>query len=180
MSRRGENRSIRSQTLKFTLHGRVLSIVKAIDRDEAHRLTEENKNKKQRENRRNIYLNNVLKTKSFSYPYLITCFIVIFPNTPDALLQKLSVRNLPLFVMKKEFKNLGKESIKKFKKEVKNGKRADLSKVKKLEEWDKLVHINRDNNIRKYNKVDGNNSNNIEVTNLNSNSYLKKAEMIVK
>ncbi|CAG8674049.1 1805_t:CDS:2, partial [Gigaspora rosea] len=40
-----------SQAHKFTLHGRVLSIVKAVDRDEAHRLTEENKNKKQREDR---------------------------------------------------------------------------------------------------------------------------------
>ncbi|CAG8777271.1 9142_t:CDS:2 [Dentiscutata erythropus] len=45
-----------SQALKFTLHGRVLSIVKAVDRDEAHRLTEENKNKKQKEDRRNTYL----------------------------------------------------------------------------------------------------------------------------
>ncbi|CAG8775467.1 12770_t:CDS:2, partial [Gigaspora rosea] len=45
--------SSNSQAHKFTLHGRVLSIVKAIDRDEAHRLMEENKNKKQKEDQRN-------------------------------------------------------------------------------------------------------------------------------
>ncbi|CAG8820874.1 20171_t:CDS:1, partial [Gigaspora margarita] len=37
------------KALKFILHDRVLLIVKAVDRNEAHSLTEENKNKKQRE-----------------------------------------------------------------------------------------------------------------------------------
>ncbi|KAF0521883.1 RNA-binding domain-containing protein [Gigaspora margarita] len=158
-----------SQAHKFTLHGRVLSIVKAVDKDEAHRLTEENKNKKQREDRRNIYL---IKEG------------VIFPNTPDAALltssevvkrsasfstrknllaknpnlfiskTRLSVRNLPLSVDEKKLKNLGKESIKKFKEEVKNGKRVDLTKTEKLEGWDKLVHIKQAKIVRSKDRID--------------------------
>ncbi|CAG8576134.1 9125_t:CDS:2, partial [Dentiscutata heterogama] len=158
-----------SQALKFTLHGRVLSIVKAVDRDEAHRLTEENKNKKQKEDRRNTYL---IKEG------------VVFPNTPDAALltpsevakratsfsnrknllaknpnlfiskTRLSLRNLPLSVDEKKLKNLGKESIKKFKEEVKNGKKADLTKTEKSEGWDKLVHIKQAKIVRSKDRID--------------------------
>ncbi|CAG8612609.1 11937_t:CDS:2, partial [Racocetra fulgida] len=145
-----------SQALKFTLHGRVLSVVKAVDKDEAHRLMERNKNKRRKEDRRNTYL---IKEGA------------VFPNTPDAALlppsevtkraasfsarknllaknpnlfiskTRLSMRNLPLSVDEKKIKNLGKESIKRFKEEVKKGKRADLTKTEKMEGWDKLVHI---------------------------------------
>lgn len=45
-----------SQAQKFTLHGRVLSVVKAVDRDEASKLKESNKVKRQREDKRNFYL----------------------------------------------------------------------------------------------------------------------------
>ncbi|CAG8819570.1 1218_t:CDS:2, partial [Cetraspora pellucida] len=158
-----------SQALKFTLHGRVLSVVKAVDKDEARRLMEKNKNKRRKEDRRNTYL---IKEG------------VVFPNTPDAaslpplevtkraasssvrknLLAKnpnlfisktrLSVRNLPLFVDEKKLKNLGKESIRKFKEEVKKGKRTDLTKTEKMEGWDKLVHIKQAKIIRSKDRID--------------------------
>ncbi|CAG8571292.1 14009_t:CDS:10, partial [Racocetra persica] len=158
-----------SQALKFTLHGRVLSVVKAVDKDEAHRLMEMNKNKRRKEDRRNTYL---IKEGA------------VFPNTPDAALlppsevtkraasfsvrknllaknpnlfiskTRLSVRNLPLSIDEKKLKNLGKESIKKFKDEVKKGKRADLTKTEKMEGWDKLVHIKQAKIVRSKDRID--------------------------
>ncbi|CAG8795495.1 46225_t:CDS:10, partial [Gigaspora margarita] len=151
-----------SQAHKFTLHGRVLSIVKAVDRDEAHRLTEENKNKKQREDRRNIYL-----IKEGDAALLTSSEVVkrsasfstrknLLAKNPNLFISKtrLSVRNLPLSVDEKKLKNLGKESIKKFKEEVKNGKRVDLTKTEKLEGWDKLVHIKQAKIVRSKDRID--------------------------
>ncbi|CAG8687345.1 20216_t:CDS:10, partial [Gigaspora rosea] len=230
---------------------------KAVDRDEAHRLTEENKNKKQKEDRRNIYLikeGDAALLTSSEVAKRSTSFSTrknLLAKNPNLFISKtrLSVRNLPLSVDEKKLKNLGKESIKKFKEEVKHGKRGDLTKTEKSEGWDKLVHIkqakivrskdridstmqklrskgygfleytqhshalaalrylnnnpdifgekrrlivefsienniilkkraelskNRNSNIRKCNKVDGNNSNGIEVTKLNGNSQSEK------
>ncbi|RHZ58172.1 hypothetical protein Glove_375g98 [Diversispora epigaea] len=158
-----------SQTHKFTLHGRVLSVVKAINRDEANKLKESNKIKRQREDKRNLYL---MKEG------------VIFPNTPDAeslptsevnkrsashamrknLLSKnpnlyiskirLSIRNIPRMIDELKLKHLGKEAIKKFKVEVKNGERNDLSESEKKEGWDKFVHIKQAKIVRSKDKID--------------------------
>ncbi|CAG8577321.1 11233_t:CDS:2 [Gigaspora margarita] len=126
---------------------KILSIAKAVDKNEAHKLTEENKNKKAKRG-----------SKKF-----------IGKKIQTSLYRKLE--------------------------EVKNGKRADLMKAEKLEESNwfynakaanshtlaALRYLNnnpnifdRDSNIRKYNKVDANNSNSVEVTKLDGNSYLEK------
>jgi len=40
----------------ITLGGRVLSVAMAVDRGEAHKLQEDNKTKKEKEDKRNLYL----------------------------------------------------------------------------------------------------------------------------
>ncbi|KAF0450664.1 hypothetical protein F8M41_002149 [Gigaspora margarita] len=67
----------------------ILSIAEAVDRDEAHRLTEENKNKKAKRGSKKF----IGKKKN-----------------PDLFISKtrLSMKNLPLSIDEKKIKNLGK------------------------------------------------------------------------
>ncbi|KAG2173696.1 hypothetical protein INT43_005116 [Umbelopsis isabellina] len=154
---------------KFTLQGRVLDVNRAVERTEANKLMEANALKKQKEDKRNIYL---MKEG------------VIFPDTPaaatipEAELRKrqmsyaarkkllaadpalcisktrLSIRNLPLKVEDKDLKLLGMDSITNFKKETKSGQRTDLSADEKAEGWSFKPFVKQAKIIRSKDRMD--------------------------
>ncbi|CAG8464871.1 695_t:CDS:10 [Acaulospora morrowiae] len=153
------------QALKFTLRGRVLSVVKAVDKDEAHKLMEINQDKRRKEDRRNLYLMNEGGTPvAESLPTSemnkrITSFNTrknLLAKNPNLYISKtrLSIRNIPLTVDESRLKNLGKESIQNFKEEVRKGEREDLRKSEKIEGWDKLIKIKQAKIARSKDRVD--------------------------
>ncbi|CAI2165429.1 778_t:CDS:2 [Funneliformis geosporum] len=155
--------------IKFTLRGRVLSIVKAVDRNEAHNLMEMNQQKRRKEDKRNIYLlqEGVIFPDSLPAKLLTTSEVNkrvtsysfrknLLAKNPNLYISKtrLSVRNLPLSVDESTLKKLGKESVKKFKEEVENEERKDLTKSEKMEGWNKKVDVKQAKVIRAKDRID--------------------------
>ncbi|KAI7864400.1 hypothetical protein BDF14DRAFT_1744861 [Spinellus fusiger] len=154
---------------RFTLHGRVLDVTRAVDRTQASKIKEDKLSLKKKEDKRHLYLMREG---------------VIFPNTPasetisPAELQKrqmafsnrrkqvssnpslfisktrLSVRNLPLNVGDVELKKIGVQSIQKFKEQVKTKARMDLSKEEKEEGWQYMPRVKQAKIIRSTDRVD--------------------------
>ncbi|TDL20274.1 RNA-binding domain-containing protein [Rickenella mellea] len=126
----------------LVLHGRTLDVTRAVTRDQAAHLKEEGERKREKADKRNLYL---LREG------------VIFPNTPAAatlneaevekrttsfttrrqLLKsnpslyvsktRLSVRQLPLFTTERSLKRLAVHAVRAFEKEVKSKTREPLS-----------------------------------------------------
>ncbi|CAO3628298.1 unnamed protein product [Cunninghamella echinulata] len=154
---------------KFTLHGRVLDVTLAVDRQSANKLKDEKLNLKRKDDVRNLYLMREG---------------VIFPNTaaaetisaielqkrqmsfsqrkkfvsadPSLFISKtrLSIRNLPIKVDEKELRQLGIQSIQKFKEQVKRGIRTDLSKEEKEEGWQYLPKVKQAKIVRSKDRID--------------------------
>lgn len=154
---------------KFTLRGRVLSIVKAVDRNEAHNIMEMNQQRRRKEDRRNIYLlqEGVIFPDSLSAKLLtpsevnkrVTSYSFrknLLAKNPNLYISKtrLSVRNLPLTVDESTLKKLGKESVKKFKEEVENEERKDLTESEKMEGWNRKVDVKQAKVIRAKDRID--------------------------
>ncbi|CAG8496231.1 9792_t:CDS:2, partial [Ambispora leptoticha] len=136
------------QAEKFTLHGRVLSVVRAVEREQAKKLKEQNQDRKRREDRRNIYLmkEGVIFPDTPAAASLTPSEVTkratsyslrknLLAKNPNLFLSKtrLSVRNLPLSVDERQLKALGKESIIKFKEQakiVRSKDRIDLNTIK--------------------------------------------------
>ncbi|KAG9300147.1 hypothetical protein G9A89_010557 [Geosiphon pyriformis] len=153
----------------FTLHGRVLSVARAVEREQAKQLMDQNQVRIRLEDRRNFYL---LKEGA------------ILPDTPASALlpaaevnkrttsysnrksqlaknpnlyiskTRISVRNLPITVDEKKLKELGRESIQKFKEQVKKGERQALSKVEGMEGWDHKPFIKQAKIVRSKDRID--------------------------
>ncbi|CAJ0905919.1 11819_t:CDS:2 [Entrophospora sp. SA101] len=158
-----------SKVQKFTLQGRVLSIVKAVDRTEAKKLMENNKVKRQSQDKRNLYLmkEGVIFPDTFAAKNLpksefnkrfdsFTYRKNLLTKNPNLYISKtrLSIRNLPLTVDERQLKELAINSIQKFKNEVKNDEREDLSAGEKSEGWNKKVHIIQAKIIRSKDRID--------------------------
>ncbi|KAI9312627.1 hypothetical protein BX666DRAFT_1985001 [Dichotomocladium elegans] len=159
--------------LKFTLDGRVLEITRAVERNEASKLTEEKANLRKKEDKRNIYLMHEG---------------VVFPGTPaaetmpPAELQKrqmafatrkrlmsrdpslfisktrLSIRNLPTSIDDTDLKKLGYSAIEKFKEQVKKNLRSDLTKEEKEEGWQYKARIKQGKIVRSKDRIDSSTS----------------------
>ncbi|GBB93981.1 hypothetical protein RclHR1_02270005 [Rhizophagus clarus] len=154
---------------KFTLHGRVLSIVKAVNRDEADKLKEMNQQKKRKEDKRNIYLMQEgvvfpgTKAANSLTPSEVNKCVASYSTRKNLLAKnpnlyisktRLSIRNLPLTINENKLKILGKESIKKFKEEVENKERKDLTENEKIEGWNKKVVVKQAKIIRAKDRID--------------------------
>ena len=74
----------------LVLHGRTLDVVRAVTRDVAGKLKEDNERMREKADKRNLYLlregGNEEPIFSFSNNVLISSFPVIMPNTPSAQL----------------------------------------------------------------------------------------------
>ncbi|CAO3600294.1 unnamed protein product [Absidia cylindrospora] len=155
--------------LKFTLHGRVLDVTRALDRQSAQKMKDDKDSLKKKDDVRNLYLMREG---------------VIFPNTPAAEtitpseLQKrqmsfsqrkkfisgdpslfisktrLSIRNLPIKVDENELRKLGMDSIQKFKEQVKRGIRTDLTKTEKEEGWQYKPRVKQAKIVRSKDRID--------------------------
>ncbi|EXX70763.1 Nop4p [Rhizophagus irregularis DAOM 197198w] len=153
---------------KFTLHGRVLSIVKAVDRNEADKLTKMNQQRKRKEDKRNVYLmqEGVIfpntKAAKLLTPSEVNKFVAsysmrknLLAKNPNLYISKtrLSIRNLPLTIDENKLRILGKESIKKFKEEVESKERKDLTENEKIG-WNKKVVIKQAKIVRAKDRID--------------------------
>ncbi|KAG0262091.1 RNA recognition motif-containing protein [Actinomortierella ambigua] len=156
--------------VKFTLNGRVLNVVRAVDRKAAEDLTAAGQHKREREDRRNLYLMREgvifpdspaaakitapeLSKRQASY----AARRQLLARNPSLYISKtrLSIRNLPLKLDEKELRKLGVAAIQKFKNEVKAGKRGHLSAEEQAEGWDKKVLVKQAKVVRSKDRVDG-------------------------
>lgn len=154
---------------KFTLHGRVLDVTLAVDRNQAKQIKDDNLSQKRKEDKRNLYLMREG---------------VVFPETPAAATMtpselskrqmsfssrkklvssnpslyisktRLSIRNLPIKVSDTDLRALGISSINKFKNQVKGGQRDDLTKDEKEDGWHLLPRVKQAKIIRSKDRID--------------------------
>ncbi|KAG0240799.1 RNA recognition motif-containing protein [Actinomortierella wolfii] len=155
--------------VKFTLNGRVLNVVRAVDKKAAEDLTAAGQHKRERLDKRNLYLMregvifpdspaaakitpSELSKRQASY----AARRQLLARNPSLYISKtrLSIRNLPLKMDEKELRKLGIAAIQKFKNEVKAGKRAHLSAEEQAEGWDKKVFIKQAKIVRSKDRVD--------------------------
>ncbi|KAF9087100.1 RNA recognition motif-containing protein [Mortierella sp. AD031] len=156
--------------LKFTLNGRVLNVVRAVDRKSAVTLLEAGQQKREREDRRNLYLmregvifpdspaaKSILPGELSKRQASFSARRALLARNPSLFISKtrLSIRNLPLKMDEKELRKLGVQAIQKFKNEVKEGKRGHLSADEMAEGWDKLVFVKQAKVVRSKDRVDG-------------------------
>lgn len=129
-------------TSQLSLHGRVLSIVEAVERTEANSLANASQAAREKSDKRNTYLmregvpmpGTVLATKLneveldrrlANFQMRKTQMI----KNPSLFISKtrLSVRQLPLFVTDKVLKRLAEHAVKRFDEQVEAGEREDLA-----------------------------------------------------
>ncbi|KAI9839822.1 MAG: hypothetical protein M1819_000012 [Sarea resinae] len=139
-----ENESV-DPSGRYTMEGRVLHITRAVDRNEAARLTEEGVTNRERRDtdKRHLYLlsEGTVPTNSPLYQMLSPSeikmreasaqqrktFIQKNP-TLHLSLTRLSIRNIPRNITSKELKALAREAVVGFASQVKQGIRKQLSK----------------------------------------------------
>ncbi|KAJ2744683.1 RNA recognition motif-containing protein [Coemansia sp. BCRC 34301] len=154
---------------QFTLDGRVLSVVKGVDRKTAHDLATEGLQKRKSKDNRNVYL---LKEG------------IIFPDTPAAAHMaptdlehhvkeygvrknqiyknpnlymsktRLTIHNIPRAVDDAALRSAAVSAVSKFKQEVKDKVRQPLSADEMAEGWDKRPHVSQAKIVRSSDRVD--------------------------
>jgi nucleolar protein 4 len=129
----------------YTIDGRVLQVARAVERDQAAKLTEEGTNFRDHrdKDKRRLYLlsEGTVAAGTPLYAMLAPSEIKmredsakqrkkLIQNNPTLHLSltRLSIRNLPRNVTSKDLKALAREAVVGFAKDVKNGTRAQLSK----------------------------------------------------
>ncbi|CAG8572202.1 6192_t:CDS:2 [Paraglomus brasilianum] len=158
-----------SLVAKFTLHGRVLSVTRAVEREEAKKFMDNNRIKKRQEDKRNLYLmrEGVIFPDSPAAAELNPATISkrvasysqrknLLQRNPNLFISKtrLSIRNLPLSAGEKELKELAKESISKFKEDVKKGLRNPLQPEEMAEGWDRKPVVKQAKIVRSKDRID--------------------------
>ncbi|KAJ2539168.1 RNA recognition motif-containing protein [Coemansia sp. RSA 1853] len=158
-------------TIQLSLDGRMLSVVKAVNRDRANNLATEGAQKRKGKDNRSAYL---LKEG------------IIFPDTPAAALMapadlehhiteysvrknqiyknpnlyisktRLTVHNIPRSITDAALRSSAMSAISKFKQEVKDKKRKPLSKEEMEEGWDKMPRVTQAKIVRSSDRVDAN------------------------
>ncbi|KAJ1661480.1 RNA recognition motif-containing protein, partial [Coemansia sp. RSA 25] len=154
---------------QFTLDGRVLSVVKGVDRKTAHDLATEGLQKRKSKDNRSVYL---LKEG------------IIFPDTPAAAHMaptdlehhvkeygvrknqiyknpnlymsktRLTIHNIPRAVDDAALRSAAVSAVGKFKQEVKDKVRQPLSADEMAEGWDKRPHVSQAKIVRSSDRVD--------------------------
>ncbi|KAF9901274.1 RNA recognition motif-containing protein [Linnemannia zychae] len=156
--------------VKFTLNGRVLNVVRAVDKTSAVSLLQAGQQKREREDRRNLYLmregvifpdspaaKSILPGELSKRQASFSARRALLARNPSLYISKtrLSIRNLPLKMDEKDLRKLAVQAIQKFKNEVKEGKRAHLSADEIADGWDKRVFVKQAKIVRSKDRVDG-------------------------
>ncbi|MCJ1407028.1 RNA recognition motif-containing protein [Ptychographa xylographoides] len=130
---------------KYTIEGRVLQVSRAVDRNEANRLTVEGSSLRDSrdKDKRRLYLlsEGTVPSNSPLYATLSQSEIkmredsakqrqTLIKSNPSLHLSltRLSIRNIPRSVTSKDLKALAREAVVGFAKDVKDGKRSQLSR----------------------------------------------------
>ncbi len=139
----------------FTIDGRILQVARAVERDQAAKLTEEGTNFRDHrdKDKRRLYLlsEGTVAAGTPLYAMLAPSEIKmredsamqrkkLIQNNPTLHLSltRLSIRNLPRNVTSKDLKALAREAVVGFAKDVKNGTRAQLSKEEEARGGDEM------------------------------------------
>jgi nucleolar protein 4 len=139
----------------YTMDGRILQVARAVDRDQAVKLTEEGTNFRSHrdKDKRRLYLlsEGTVAAGTPLYAMLAPSEIKmredsatqrkrLIQNNPTLHLSltRLSVRNLPRNITSKDLKALAREAVVGFAKDVKNGTRAQLSKEEEARGGDEM------------------------------------------
>ncbi|KAG8715855.1 RNA recognition motif-containing protein [Ceratobasidium sp. 395] len=128
---------------RLVLHGRTLSVARAVARDEADRLREEGERSREKQDKRNLYLmrEGVIFPNSPAAAHLSATELATRQASFDsrkALLRsnpslyvsrtRISVRRLPLWVSERVLKRLAMYAAREFEDEVKRGEREGLTR----------------------------------------------------
>ncbi|RKP11822.1 hypothetical protein BJ684DRAFT_12385, partial [Piptocephalis cylindrospora] len=154
---------------QFIIHDRLLALSVAVPREEASKLAEVGQRKREREDRRNIYLlrEGLITSKSEAAKSMteleirkrdasFTARKKLLANNPDLYVSKkrLSIRNLPVRVDDDGLRKLATSAIDKFKAQVREGVREHLSPSEREEGWDKRARVTQAKVIRSKDRVD--------------------------
>ncbi|ORY03776.1 hypothetical protein K493DRAFT_345951 [Basidiobolus meristosporus CBS 931.73] len=154
---------------KFTVDDRILSIVMAVDKQEAGKLADINTRKRQKEDKRNMYLmkEGVILADSPAAKGLSQAEVTKRTNSYSARKQllarnpllfisktRLSIRNLPLKVDEAELRKLAVQAIQKFKAEVQRNEREHLTEHERSEGWQYLPRVKQAKIIRSKDRID--------------------------
>lgn len=149
----------------YTLDGRVLQVAKAVERDQAVKLTEEghtHRDKRDKDKRR-LYLlgEGTISKNSPLYKALSPSEVKmrqesatqrkkLIQNNPSLhiSLTRLSIRNLPRNITSKDLKSLAREAVVGFAKDVKEGKRAPLSKEEEARGGEAMKEAERQRKLK--------------------------------
>ncbi|CAE7109595.1 unnamed protein product [Rhizoctonia solani] len=128
---------------RLVLHGRTLSVARAVTRNEADRLREEGERSREKQDKRNLYLmrEGVIFPNSSAAAGLSEAELAARQTAFDsrkALLRsnpslyvsrtRISVRRLPLWVSERVLKRLAVHAMREFEAEVSRGERAPLTR----------------------------------------------------
>jgi nucleolar protein 4 len=139
----------------YTIDGRILQVARAVERDQAAKLTEEGTNFRDHrdKDKRRLYLLSEGTVAAGTPLYAILAPSEVKMREDSAMqrkkliqnnptlhlsLTRLSVRNLPRKVTSKDLKALAREAVVGFAKDVKNGTRAQLSKEEEARGGDEM------------------------------------------
>ena len=145
---------------RYTIEGRVLQISRAVDRNEATRLTIASSNKRDArdKDRRRLYLlsEGTIPSNTPLYKWLSPSEIQMRENsarqrqslirrnpTLHLSLTRLSIRNLPRSITPKDLKALAREAVVGFAKDVKSGLRSHLSKEELSRGGEEMKHAEK-------------------------------------
>ncbi|KAL0581815.1 RNA recognition motif-containing protein [Marasmius crinis-equi] len=146
----------------LVLQGRTLDVVRAVTRTEAGKLREEGEKRRQKADKRNMYLlregvilpntpaaENLAPADSERRTASFNARKNLLKANPSLYISKtrLSIRQIPLFVTEHMLKRLSLHAVKVFNSEFKNGERKGLS-AEELEEVDPEPQQDADSNIK--------------------------------
>ncbi|MCJ1314125.1 RNA recognition motif-containing protein [Agyrium rufum] len=150
---------------RFTLDGRILHVTRAVNRDEAHRLTTEGttiRNKRDNDKRRFYLLSEgTIASNTPLYSLLGPTELRIredsvkqrqnlMKGNPSLHLSltRLSIRNIPRHVTSKDLKALARQAVVEFAKDVKDEKRRPLSKEELIRGGEEMKIAERNRKLK--------------------------------
>ncbi|KAF8962114.1 hypothetical protein BDZ97DRAFT_1826443 [Flammula alnicola] len=118
----------------LVLHGRTLDVVRAVTRDVAGKLKEDNERMREKADKRNMYLlregaENLTPAEVERRTSSFNARRALLKSNPSLFISKtrLSVRQIPIFVTERMLKRLTTHAVKTFNGEVKQGSRTPLT-----------------------------------------------------
>ncbi|KAK0440224.1 hypothetical protein EV421DRAFT_788697 [Armillaria borealis] len=151
----------------LVLHGRTLDVVRAVTRDEAGKLKEEGERRREKADKRNMYLlrEGVILPNSPAAQVMVQAELerrnasfgarkALLNSNPSLYVSKtrLSIRQIPIFVSERVLKRLALYAAREFESDVKKGERNGLTADELAVEADRKGQLDDDEASGKKNK----------------------------